>query len=84
MLQGDTAFGQRGFPLCEFLARNLQFAVLSKAHQVRELKNPCQDPTVRELLSRTRKAYAKRGTLPQKKKEALTNASPAGHLGHLR
>jgi len=48
-----------------------RIAVLSKAHQVRELKNPCQDPTVRELLSRTRKAYAKRGVLPQKK-EALT------------
>lgn len=48
-----------------------RIAVLSKAHQVRELKNPCQDPTVRELLSRTRKAYAKRGAVPQKK-EALT------------
>lgn len=48
-----------------------RIAVLSKAHQVRELKNPCQDLTVRELLSRTRKAYAKRGALPQKK-EALT------------
>ena len=48
-----------------------RIAVLSKAHQVRELKNPCKDPTVRELLSRTRKAYAKRGALPQKK-EALT------------
>ncbi len=48
-----------------------RIAVLSKAHQVRELKNPCQDPTVRELLSRTRKAYAKRGALPQKK-DALT------------
>lgn len=46
-------------------------SVLSKAHQVRELANPCHDPKVRELLSRTRKAYAKRGALPQKK-EALT------------
>jgi integrase len=46
-------------------------AVLSKAHQVKELKNPCRDPKVRELLSRTRKAYAKRGALPQKK-DALT------------
>jgi hypothetical protein len=35
------------------------------------LKNPCQDPKIRELLSRTRKAYAKRGALPQKK-AALT------------
>ena len=48
-----------------------RIAVLSKAHQVREVKNPCQDPKVRELLSRTRKAYAKRGELPQKK-AALT------------
>lgn len=48
-----------------------RLAVLSKAHQMREVKNPCQDPKVRELLSRTRKAYAKRGELP-KKKDALT------------
>ncbi|MDO9196914.1 tyrosine-type recombinase/integrase [Rhodoferax sp.] len=48
-----------------------RIAVLSKAHQARELKNPCQAPTVRELLSRTRKAYAKRGALPRKK-DALT------------
>lgn len=48
-----------------------RIAVLSKAHQAREVRNPCQDPKVRELLSRTRKAYAKRGALPQKK-AALT------------
>lgn len=48
-----------------------RIAVLSKAHQMRELKNPCHDPKVRELLSRTRKAYAKRGALPRKK-DALT------------
>ena len=48
-----------------------RIAVLSKVHQAREVKNPCQDPKVRELLSRTRKAYAKRGELPQKK-AALT------------
>ena len=48
-----------------------RIAVLSKAHQLRELKNPCHDPRVRELLSRTRKAYARRGVLP-KKKDALT------------
>lgn len=46
-------------------------AVLSKAHQLRELKNPCHDPKVRELLSRIRKAYARRGVLPNKK-DALT------------
>lgn len=48
-----------------------RLSVLSKAHQAHELKNPCQDPKVRELLSRTRKAYAKRGALPRKK-AALT------------
>ncbi|GAB3758754.1 site-specific integrase [Ramlibacter monticola] len=48
-----------------------RIAVLSKAHQLREVKNPCQDPKVRELLSLTRRAYAKRGALPQKK-DALT------------
>lgn len=48
-----------------------RLSVLSKAHQIREVKNPCQDPKVRELLSRTRKAYAKRGELP-KKQDALT------------
>ena len=46
-------------------------AVMSKAHQLRQLPNPCQDAQVRELLSRTRKAYAKRGALPRKK-AALT------------
>ena len=48
-----------------------RIAVLSKAHQLQQLKNPCHDPKVRELLSRTRKAYAKRGVQPQKK-DALT------------
>lgn len=46
-------------------------AVMSKAHQNRGLPNPCHDEKVRELLSRTRKAYAKRGERPQKK-EAIT------------
>ena len=48
-----------------------RIAVLSKAHQIRDLENPCHDAKVRELLSRTRKAYAKRGVLPNKK-DALT------------
>jgi integrase len=47
-------------------------AVLSKAHQVREVKNPCEDPKFRELLSKTRRAYAKRGERPNKK-DALTS-----------
>mgnify|MGYP000662161511 CR=1 FL=1 len=45
--------------------------MLSKAHQLRELKNPCQDPKVKELLAMTRRAHAKRGALP-KRKDALT------------
>lgn len=48
-----------------------RIAVLSKAHQLRELQNPCHDPKVCELLSRIRKAYARRGVLPAKK-DALT------------
>lgn len=46
-------------------------AVLSKAHQVQGSVNPCELPRVRELLSRTRRGYAKRGALPVKK-PALT------------
>lgn len=46
-------------------------AVLSKAHQQRGLKNPCHDAKVKELLSKTRRAYAKRGHGPEKK-DALT------------
>ena len=61
--------GKIGAPAHNTLQHRI--SVLSKVHQMRELKNPCQDPKVRELLSRTRKAYAKRGALPQKK-QALT------------
>ena len=48
-----------------------RIAVLSKAHQLRGMLNSCHDVKVRELLSRTRKAYVKRGVLPVKK-DALT------------
>ncbi|QPS11394.1 site-specific integrase [Delftia acidovorans] len=48
-----------------------RMAVLSKAHRVHGLANPCQDGAVRELMSRTRKAYARRGEQPAKK-DALT------------
>lgn len=67
-----VAAGYKGKPGA--LAHNTlthRIAVLSKAHQLRGLLNPCHDPQVRELLSRTRKAYAKRGAVPQKK-DALT------------
>jgi integrase len=46
-------------------------SVLSKVHQVEGVTNPCEQVRVRELLSRTRRGYAKRGALPYKK-PALT------------
>lgn len=46
-------------------------SVLSKAHQIQGVPNPCEASRVRELLSKTRRAYAKRGALPEKK-PALT------------
>ena len=61
--------GKKGAPSHNTLVHRM--AVMSKAHQVHALLNPCQDGAVKELMSRTRKAYARRGELPQKK-EALT------------
>lgn len=46
-------------------------SVLSKLHQVEAQANPCEQPRVRALLSKTRRGYVKRGALPQKK-PALT------------
>jgi len=46
-------------------------SVLSKVHQVEGVANPCEQVRVRELLSKTRRGYAKRGALPYKK-PALT------------
>lgn len=64
-----------------------RIAVLSKAHQMAQsasggsagcngspdtdMTNPCADPLVRELLARTRRAYAQRGARP-KRQRALT------------
>lgn len=48
-----------------------RIAVLSKVHRLRGLENPADDPKVKELLSRTRRAYAKRGALARKK-DAIT------------
>nr|WP_034387636.1 site-specific integrase [Comamonas composti] len=61
--------GKKGPPAHSTLVHRM--AVLSKAHQVHGLPNPCQDVAVRELMSRTRKAYARRGQHPDKK-DALT------------
>lgn len=46
-------------------------SVLSKIHQLENAANPCEQPRVRELLSKTRRGHAKRGALPRKK-PALT------------
>jgi integrase len=46
-------------------------SVLSKAHQLQDVANPCSLPRVRELLAKTRRGHAKRGALPVKK-PALT------------
>lgn len=48
-----------------------RLAVLSKAHQLRELANPVRDPAVQELVRRIRRAHASRGIRPQAK-TALT------------
>jgi integrase len=61
--------GKLGAPALGTLVHRV--AVLSKAHQVQGAANPCEQPRVRELLSKTRRGYAKRGALPCKK-PALT------------
>jgi integrase len=48
-----------------------RIAVLSKLHQLRRMTNPCQDPQIRHLMSRARRAWAKRGE-PVTKKTAAT------------
>ena len=42
-------------------------AVLSTAHKLKRLDNPCELPTVRTLLSRARRSSVKRGERPSKK-----------------
>lgn len=48
-------------------------AVLSTAHRLKRLANPCELPSVRTLLSRARRAAVKRGERPSKK-TAITRA----------
>lgn len=48
-----------------------RLSVIAKLHTSRDLPNPCAEPAVRELLAKTRRAYAKRGARPAKK-DALT------------
>ncbi|MBB3176380.1 site-specific integrase [Variovorax sp. Sphag1AA] len=58
-----------GAPSLNTLVHRL--SVLSKAHQIAGQPNPCADALVRELVTKTRRAYAKRGALPHKQ-QALT------------
>lgn len=44
-----------------------RISVLSKAHQLRKVENPCEQPAVRHLLARARRAANKRGERPTKK-----------------
>jgi integrase len=48
-----------------------RLSVLSKAHQIRGVTNAVQDAKVRDLVAKSRRAYAKRGVVPGKK-AALT------------
>ncbi|MEJ8850880.1 site-specific integrase [Variovorax rhizosphaerae] len=61
--------GKLGVPALSTLVHRI--AVLSKAHQLAKESNPCGDALVRELLGRTRRAYAQRGARPHKQR-ALT------------
>lgn len=63
------AKGRLGAPSLNTLLQRL--SVLSKAHELLGHPNPCRAPAVRELVSKTRRAYARRGVAPARK-EALT------------
>lgn len=66
----DSGFkGKLGAPTLSTLSHRL--SVLSKVHQLKALPNPCQAPQVKELMAKTRRAYAKRGAV-KNKKPALT------------
>lgn len=58
-----------GAPALSTVAHRI--SVLSKAHQLAGVANPCADEAVRELLAKTRRAYARRGVTPHKQ-QALT------------
>jgi len=48
-----------------------RLSVLSKAHQLKDVVNTVQNSKIRELMAKTKRAYAKRGIIPDKK-AALT------------
>lgn len=68
----DHGFKTRlGPPALNTLSHRL--SVLSKTHQLAGQPNPCAEAVVRELLAKTRRAYAKRGAGPRKQ-DALTRS----------
>lgn len=81
--------GRLGAPSLNTLLHRV--SVLSKAHKMKGLANPCAQQRVVELLAKTRSGYAKRGALPVKKPaltreplEALLKACDDGTLLGLR
>ncbi len=50
-----------------------RIAVLSSLHTLKKLANPCEQPAVRHLLSRARRASVKRGERPNKKTAITRN-----------
>jgi integrase len=54
-----------------------RISVLSKVHQLQSAPNPCESASVRELLARTRRAYAKRGVKPKKQAAATKDVLEA-------
>jgi len=63
-----VAAGMKGKPGPLALATVVhRVAVLSSLHTLRSSENPCEAPAVRHLLSRSRRACAKRGERPRKK-----------------
>lgn len=54
-----------------------RLSVLSKLHQMRRQPNPCEDPDVRHLLSRARRAASKRGEIATKKTAATRESLKA-------
>lgn len=55
-------------------------SVLSKAHQLHKADNPCEQPAVRHLLARARRAGIKRGDRPTKK-TAITRTELEALIG---
>lgn len=48
-----------------------RMAALSTYHKVKNLDNPCGDPAISQIMSKARKAAARRGYRPKKKKAAV-------------